>query len=615
MEQSRPGTSERSIALLSTAVRDQIAAGEVVERPAAALKELIENAVDAGSSQIRVSIAGGGLSLLEVADDGQGIRQAEISLALERYATSKIREASDLWTVQSFGFRGEALAAIASVSRISIHSRHKSETIGTEIVSEFSQVLGSTAKAREIGTTVRVEELFGNTPARLSFMKSLPAETSQARLIALKLAMAHPSVGFRLEVSGQAPLVFPAITSEISDPFVERLSDVFARGFHLKVNAADWIPFSRERGAYKVKGYLLPTAFNSGNSRGIHCFVGGRAVRDRVIQQAVIQGVREVLFGGEYPQAVVFLEADPAQVDVNVHPAKAEVRFREPSPFGLIRNAVLEALRGSDTTNFVSPASNIPTEAAIPQLPLTENTPSSFSSAAAMLASSPRAMTSWAAPSSPAPIMSQESIAIGGGPEIIGSLKSTYILCQDQDGLLLIDQHAAHERIEYERLKKIAQAQMHAASPLLIPITIHLDREKLSILEANSEEFKKIGFEWEAFGEEHLKIQAIPTAILDKSGAPKINLAKVFVELAENLLHGADGVEVLESFRRVALYSLASASCHGSVRAGQRLGLLEIRALLDQMSETDFAGHCPHGRPTSVRISFLEIEKLFKRRV
>lgn len=592
-----------SIQLLAPAVADQIAAGEVVERPAAALKELLENSLDAGASRISIRVLGGGIDLLEVSDDGRGIPETELRLALARYATSKIQSAADLSHIASFGFRGEALAAISAVSRVHLSSRPQAAEVGRELIAEASQILDERAKARPPGTTVRVENLFANTPARKKFLKTPAAERAQCLQIIYRLALAHPEIEFTLTADDTAPVVFPR-----TERLASRVARVFRLGFGVEVKEDELLHFARAKPNIKVHGFVLPLRLAVKHSRHIFAFVNGRAVKDKVLSQAALAAAREVSFGGEYPQLVLFLEIDPELVDVNVHPTKAEVRFRDPSPFGFVYKAVVESL--ATLRLPVTEPSHAPTPTQVTQV--TSDLPLELGTqfrAKLEPCASPLPHSVVVTP--PSALSAQSAPAV----RFLGTIHDTYLVCQDADGLLLVDQHAAHERVTYERLRGLRLEPRPQTAPLLIPIGIELGRERADLLESLAGELAKLGLAIERFGPGQIRVTELPVLLLDSAGAPRVPLANFLGGFADALAADVAPETLADEFRRTLLDAVATESCHASVRAGQTLSRLEADALLAQMQATDFAAHCPHGRPTSVRLSWNDIEKLFKRRI
>ncbi len=577
------------ITKLDDALSNQIAAGEVVERPSAALKELVENSLDAGATTLRVSIREGGVKLLEVVDDGHGIHPEDLRLALDRHATSKIRETKDLFAIHTWGFRGEALASIGAVSRLKLSSRHKDFPVGREIVCEATQLKDAKEITRTVGTTIEVSELFFNTPARRKFLKSQASETSACAQTLHRLALASPEVSFEFWIDGKKSFHFPAVKKT-----EERVAQVFREAFNLEIGVEELIPFSKNKPDASVHGFLLPTKYFIPSSRGIFLFVNKRSVKDKVLQQAVMTAAKEVLFGSAYPQLALYLETSPESVDVNVHPTKSEVRFRNSSQiFGLIRSTVEEALAKTrpampEDISFPSPS----TPMAAPSFSF--EAPTHFHQKADI---------------------EQEVLsppALARGPQFLGTLKNTYLVCQDDEGLLLVDQHAAHERVSYEKLRKQRLARTESAQ-LLIPIIVEVPERSADLLEAELGKLSDLGLELDRSGPTQISVRAIPPLLLRGDGTPRISFSKLVKELAATMEHENAPDIVADEVKKVMLDGLASESCHGSVRAGKSLSPMEAHHLLAQMDQTDFAGHCPHGRPTTLRLDWRDIEKMFKR--
>ena len=594
---------------LDEALSNQIAAGEVVERPGAALKELVENALDAEATEIRISIAGGGINLLEVIDNGTGIHPEDLPLSLDRHATSKLRTSQDLFAIRSWGFRGEALASIAAVSRLKISSRTKDFDIGREITCEATQTIASKSVARPVGTTVRIEELFFNTPARKKFLKSQAAETSYAIQTLYRLALGSPKVSFELWVDGEKQFHFPA-TIHIED----RITQIFHDGFRVKVESNELIPLENHKPDASISGFVLPASHFIPSTRGIFTYVNGRSVKDKVLQQAITAASKEILFGNNYPQIVLYLETAPENVDVNVHPTKSEVRFRNSNQiFGLIRSTLektLAALRPVTIPEINNEEANSTATAT-----LSENSPAFNFSTYTHFHQKTTSPTTIAFNNISDHESSCPEIAAAHytGPQFLGTLKNTYLVCQDEDGLLLVDQHAAHERITYEKLKK-EQLKNIQSAPLLIPIVTEIPPASIGLLEAEFPRLEKLGLSLDRAGPSQIMIRSIPAILLGKDNAPRISLGKLIRDLADHFTNNDTNPDNLSDILLESiLHTLATQSCHGSVRAGQTLSYLEAQSLLQQMSNTDFAGHCPHGRPTTVRLRWNELEKLFKR--
>ncbi len=586
------------ISRLSETLSNQIAAGEVVERPGSVLKELIENSLDADTTSIRIQIKEGGVKLLEVADDGYGIHPEDLALAFDRHATSKIQTKDDLFAIRSWGFRGEALASIGSVSRVHLTSLRGGEVKGREAIVDGGTIVENREVARPQGTTVRVEELFFNTPARRKFLKSQAAETSYCMQVVQRLALSAPHVSFELTIDGQKVYQFPKVT----DPR-ERIAQVFREAFRVEVGATDLIYVENVKPDAKLSAFLLPTRFNIPSTRGIFTFVNQRAVKDRLLQQAITTAAQEILFGQQYPQVVLFLETNPENVDVNVHPAKSEVRFRNSSQvFGLIRASLERALAAERPV--VSASAHV-----IDELPTSAqtlfSTPTFFHQKASLVEPTQVAMSIPSASTTPEPIRQT-------GPQFLGVLKNTYLVCQEETGLLLIDQHAAHERVTYEKLKA-ANGMNWGSHPLLIPIQVEVPSTSIALLEPYFDKLAALGLLLTQSGPSQIAVREIPALLLDARGNPRVPLPNLVKTLTTHLEdeHSPDALASL--LQKVLLETVASASCHGSVRAGQALSRLEAEALIAQMTDTDFAGHCPHGRPTTVRLKWSEIERMFKR--
>lgn len=583
---------------------NQIAAGEVVERPGSALKEMVENSLDAGATQIRIEIRGGGAELLLVSDNGSGIFADDLALALSRHATSKIRTSDDLFAIRSWGFRGEALAAIAAVSRLTISSRQADAPEGREIISEAGNIVSDKKIARAQGTSLRVEDLFFNTPVRKKFLKTAAGETSFCIQTVHKLALASPEVDWELWVEDTKELHYPAV----KDPR-DRIVQVFRDGLRTKVAPEELIVLDNNKPDARLWGYLLPSTALIPSTRGMFTFVNRRSVKDKLLQQAIITAAREVLFGSSFPQIVLHIDTAPENVDVNVHPTKAEVRFRNGAQiFGLIRSTLEKALAAQRPPvmleSLEKPAfgsANLEMNLAMPA----QFAQKSGATESSISANTPEWRSQEAALAPPPPQRR--------GPQYLCTLKNTYLLCQDEEGMLLIDQHAAHERISYERLKtqEFRRAAV-ASAQLLIPLVLELPLGAVQLLEQAEEVLQDLGLEFDRAGPTQIAVRSLPAQLLRRDGSPSISLSQLFRKLAEELEVSPPEASG-EILKACILETLATQSCHGSVRAGQALSPPEVEALLQDMSETDFSGHCPHGRPTTVRLKWTDIERLFKR--
>lgn len=610
------------ISALDPQLANQIAAGEVVERPGAALKELVENSLDAGAKAITVKIAEGGVKLLEVADDGSGIVAEDFPLALGRHATSKIRTTQDLFAIRTWGFRGEALASIAAVSRLTLSSRASGASRGRELITEGGLTRGDRELARPQGTTLRVEDLFFNTPARRKFLKSQGAETAHCWQSLHRLALGSPGVAFEAWQDDEKIFHYPAAVSPRA-----RVVEVFRHAWGVEIEEHELTELKAESSPLRLHGWVLPSKYFIPSSRGILTFVNGRSVKDKLLQQSILAAAKEVLFGRLYPQLVLSLEAPPDWVDVNVHPAKSEVRFREPGHvFGFVRKhlerLLAEDRRGSvqmSTEDILQPSATL-ADLLLPMPetsvhyhqkgagPAYEPAPIPFFQPGATHETRTQFPGNLDTATSPRPEYRPS------GPQFLGTLRNTYLVCQDEEGLLLVDQHAAHERVTYERLKN-SRLSSAGSSPLLISHQVELPRATLDRIESELPRLAALGLHCERTGPSLVAVRELPNLLLKRDGAPVLPLGELLRKIAgdwEELSPG-DGLEARLS--ELLLHELATQSCHGSVRAGQTLSPAEAQALLSQMSATDFSGHCPHGRPTTLRFKWAEIERLFKRLV
>jgi len=596
---------------------NRIAAGEVVERPASAVKELVENALDAGARRIEVQADGGGLSRLLVSDDGAGLAAEELPLAVERHATSKLAPDADgdydLLRIATLGFRGEALPSIGSVARLSIASRAQGRREAFAIQVEGGAVgpVTPAAFAGAHGARVEVRDLFYATPARLKFMKS---ERSEALAITEELkrqAMAHEAVGFFLDLDGKRTLRLPA-EPEGPDGRLARLSAVMGREF-----SDNAVAIVQEREGVRLSGFAgLPT-LNRGNAAHQYLFVNGRPVRDRLLQGALRAAYADFLARDRHPLAALYIELDPALVDVNVHPAKAEVRFRDP---GLVRGLIIGGLRhalagaGHRASTTVAtaalggfrPPSPAPSgagfsawgaggwrrQAAVQVLP-------GLSELSAQAEAPPEMGVAEAG--APAPAVDPVDFPLGAAR---GQVHETYIVAQTRDGMVIVDQHAAHERLVYERMKAEMAAGGVARQALLLPEVVELDPADAERLASRAEELAALGLALEAFGPGAVLVREIPAML----GATDV--AGLVRDVADDLAEAGQALALSERLEAVC----SSMACHGSVRAGRRLSAPEMNALLRQMEATPHSGQCNHGRPTYVELKLADIERLFGRR-
>ena len=583
---------------------NQIAAGEVVERPASALKELVENSLDAGAKNIDIQLRDGGRTLIAVTDDGCGMSPDELPLAIERHATSKLPD-DDLVHIKSLGFRGEALPSIGAVARVSITSRAQGADSAWVLRIEGGKVFDVEPAANPQGTRIEVRDLFFATPARLKFLKTARTELTHAVEIVNRLAMAHPGVGFTLADEKRTVIRLAPAQGDLFHQRLDRLGDVMGRAFFdnsIRVDA--------DREGVKLTGYIgLPT-LNRGNANQQYMFVNGRPVRDKLFYGALRGAYRDFLAHDRYPYVALYLELPPESVDVNVHPAKTEVRFQDPA---LVRGLIVSALRHA-LADAGHRASTTVSDAA---LGAAQGSGANF---AHQIQSRPfshgggladRAAT-FQAPFQNldmTPTARQEEVEIEATPDFpLGvaraQLHETYIVAQTKDGIVIVDQHAAHERLVYERMKTEMSKGSIARQGLLLPEVVELDEGSAARIAARVDEFAKLGLVLEPFGEGAIVVRETPAML------GNVDVHKLVQDLGDELATWGDAVLLEEKLADVA----ATMACHGSVRAGRRLQGAEMNALLREMEATPHSGQCNHGRPTYVELKLADIEKLFGRR-
>lgn len=587
---------------------NRIAAGEVIERPAAAVKELVENAIDAGATRIAIDLRDGGKSLIRVADNGCGMSEVELSAALDRHATSKL-PGDDLLNIEYLGFRGEALPSIAAVSRLRLASRAAGADSAWEI-----HVAGGTKEpvmpsAQPQGTVVEVRDLFFATPARLKFLKTDKAEYAAVKDMVSRLAMAAPHIGFTLTHNGVTALNLPAARESR-----DRLAAILGRDF-----GDNSLPVDAERDGMQLAGYAgLPTA-SRGTAQYQFLFVNGRPVRDRLFTGAVRGAYADLLAGDRHPALVLFLTLDPEDVDVNVHPAKAEVRFRDAAHVrGLIVGALKHTLHrgGLQTASNLShfaldnlapgalqatqPVSAPPYQSYAAQ-PYHAPVQAGFAERS-FAAYTPHYAPPMARSEESAPAPESEAYPLGAAR---AQIHENYIVAQTADGLVIVDQHAAHERLVYEKFKAQMAAGGVTRQGLLSPAIVEIGDTDAAALLDHADELAQMGLEIEPFGAGAVAIRATPSIL-----GPKVDIEGLVRDLADELAE-RDSVQGLEE--RIN-HVLATMACHGSVRSGRRLNVEEMNALLRQMEQTPHAGQCNHGRPTWVALKLADIEKLFGRR-
>jgi DNA mismatch repair protein MutL len=578
---------------------NRIAAGEVVERPASAIKELVENALDAGATRITVELTEGGRSLIAVTDDGIGMTPHEIELAVERHATSKLPD-DDLVRITSLGFRGEALAALGAVSRMRVTSRPPDQDSAFALAVVAGGAGAVVPAPGAIGTRVEVQDLFFATPARLKFLKSDRSECQAAREVVERLAIAHSEVAFDLLLDGRRVLVLEPLGTDPLEQTESRLRAIMGREF-----ADNALIVDGEREGIRLFGFAgLPTLSRT-TQRFQHWLVNRRPVQDRLLKGALRAAYGDLLFQDRQPMAALFLRLAPERVDVNVHPAKAEVRFREP---GLVRSLVIGTLKHAlaeagwrTSTSLGGAALGAFRAGAGPgRLPAgLAETAASYQAPA-----TDQAGLELGAPSvrhEQAPDEPLERYPLGTAR---AQVHDSYIIAQTIDGLLLVDQHAAHERLVYERMKAQLENGGVARQGLLLPEVVELGTADVDCLIGRSVELEELGLVLEPFGDGAVLVREVPALL----GA--VDIAGLVQDLAEDLAE----IDRAQSLRGALERVCASLACHGSVRAGRRLNLAEMNALLRAMEETPHSGQCNHGRPTYVALSRADIERLFQRR-
>jgi len=605
------------IKILPEALSNKIAAGEVVERPASVVKELIENALDAESTRIIIEVEKGGQSLIQVSDNGVGMSRDDARLAIERYATSKIATDDDLFAIRTLGFRGEALPSIASVSRFSLITRDKSSDAGTEIIVDGGKIVSISEVGAPVGTLIAVKQLFFNTPARKKFLKTVGTEMSHIADTIGCMALGRPEVQFRLNHNHKAVKSWPLVSRHL-----DRVVDVLGKGCRPELHAVQL-----DRNGLSVSGWIGSPRLTRRTSRGLYIFVNGRFVRDRTIQHGIFNGFAQRLVKGQFPIAVLFIKIPFDQVDVNVHPTKNEVRFVNPQPLHeAVKSAVAQTLYEIDRVNW-RPESELQSQGPKKAPRIAESispfaapgTRSEFGMGKAEFgiknkgqkpapgdqhrASSiehPASTFQHPAAGNQAPMFDRKGFS---ALRVLGQLHNTYIICESDMGLVLIDHHAAHERVLYEQLQRRTTGQPPAAQKLLVPETLELNFREAEILEAMAADLKSLGLEIEPFGKNAFVVKAVPALLSGRDVKPLI------YEIVEKMATVSDSPglkDALDACRRVM-------ACHGAMRARQTLGDEQIRRLLEQLDECENPSHCPHGRPTWIRWDLATLEKSFKR--
>ena len=604
------------IRILEPRLANQIAAGEVVERPASVVKEAVENSLDAGATRIEIDVESGGTRLIRIRDDGTGIDGDDLALALARHATSKIDSIEDLEAVQSLGFRGEALASIASVSRLTLTANTEASSVqGQQAFCEGRNMSVAVKPApHPRGTTLEVRDLFYNTPARRKFLRTEKTEFGHLHEVVKRQALSRPEVTFVLRHNGKQTLQLNAAVSEAE--LRRRVATVCGTDF-----AEHAVVIDRQAGPMRLWGWVAEPTFSRSQADLQYFFVNGRVIRDKLVSHAIRQAYRDVLFHGRHPAFVLFLELDAAGVDVNVHPTKHEVRFRDSRSvhdflFGTLSRALADVRPGQPTPT--EPATGSEERAVQPGMNLASGgSPTLLGQGDQILsavgASSHRfdggssgQMSRWREPALsrvPQPEFAQEPAEIPPLGFAVAQLHGIYILAENQHGLVLVDMHAAHERITYERLKQARDGSGITRQPLLVPLTLAVSSREAAIAEEQSGELASLGLLIEATGEESIVCRELPAALKDADAEALVR------DVLGDLLEFGTSDRIASSLDEL----LSTLACHTSVRANRRLTLPEMNALLRDMEETERSGQCNHGRPTWVQLGMSELDKLFLR--
>jgi DNA mismatch repair protein MutL len=590
------------IRILPENLTNKIAAGEVVERPASVVKELVENALDSGCNEIVVEIESGGKRLIRVSDNGCGMSREDALLSLERHATSKIRCDDDLFSLSTLGFRGEALPSIASVSRFTLATRENGRIEGTEVYAEGGRIREVKACGMADGTVISVRNLFFNTPARLKFMKSSETESGHVGDIMTRMAISRPDV--RFIYSNEGKVVFRAVCGDLK----ERISALLGRSL-----AAELYPVSFDDECAVINGFAAKPDFSRTSSSHMYTYINGRFIKDKVVQHAILQAYRSILERGRYPAVVLFIDVPADSVDINVHPTKHEVRFRDQ---GRVHDAISAAVgKVLSETPWLQPLLIVP---AVPDIGKIKSvlerkvvevreSVEKYSPSGSLCVNHVSEVSRKEPPpvSSESPVSKKEETSLGyfSSLEIIGQYRAQYILCRDGEDLLIVDQHAAHERIAFEKLKKEFARDSVESQNLLFPETMEFSFREAAAVGENLQKIKQLGFVMEEFGGNTWVLKAVPR-LLEKTD---------YLRVLRNIVEDLQRLGKSSSYEQVIEDILARIACHSVIRGVQSLEAREIAALFSQLDRSGFSSNCPHGRPILVKLCLSEIEKMFKR--
>jgi DNA mismatch repair protein MutL len=571
-----------NIRILPEHVANQIAAGEVIERPASVVRELMDNSIDAGADKINIRIEDGGKRLIRIADNGIGMDRDDLLLSLERHSTSKINSISDMYSIRTLGFRGEALPSICSISKMEVVSRTSDQIVGHRLSASGGKFLSIDETGSAVGTSITVRDIFYNTPARLKFLKGERTETNYIMDTVSRIALPFNNIRIKVDDSEKNLLNMPA-----SDNEVNRFSALLGRSV-----ASSLINSTGDADGCKVRMYMSPPDSSRNKADRIFIYINNRSIRDRLVIRSVMDGYGQRLMKGRYPHAFIFLEIDPSLIDVNVHPAKQEVRFQQSHLiYGTLSSMIDRALKSQFTSFFEKKyaGGKFETPASYPERPIAE--PSwEYSTVEKKEQPVYREIK---------PI--QETL-IKEAPRLIGQLRDTYLLFQAEDGLLMMDQHAAHERIMYEKLKKGFMELKIDVQPFLIPVKIETSLKDASILLENIDQLARLGFELEHFGGNTFLLRSVPSVLGD------VDWVEFILDLMPALEKG-----IKLNIEQTMDDLLIVMACHGAIRARQTLSQSEISFLLKELDNLDLPTNCPHGRPVFKKIGYVEIEKMFKR--
>jgi DNA mismatch repair protein MutL len=579
------------IEVLPQSISQVIAAGEVIERPASVVKELMENAVDAGSSEITVELGAGGLQLIRVVDSGEGMDQEDVPLAFQRYATSKIRKAEDLYDIRTLGFRGEALPSICQVSKMTVRTRTHRSVSGTKVICEGGEIKAISETGCPVGTEVEVKQLFYNIPVKRKFLKSIRSELRSALSHFLRLSLSHPKISFKFIHDGR--ILHEYLKTE--SPWV-RIEEIFGKEIHSHLE-----PIEFENEGIRISGFASLPSLSKRNAESILFYVNQRFIKDRMIYKAVLDAYRHILPNNQFPVVILFIVLPPSAVDMNVHPTKAEVKFQNPDR---VYQAVLASVR------MVVQESPSRLEGAAPAGKAREQGFHGSAPTSLFRQEDPLAPSFFMSGREEGILMVQDERGVPWKSEeksvfsILGQIRGTYILCEGEGNLIFIDQHAAHERILFERFKKDYENRVMASERLLLPILMEFSAEESYIVESSGEALKEIGFEIERVGEKLFAIRAIPSFIDQKD--PKEFVRKVLDELSF-LEKGKKGEEAIQTL-------LVALACHSAVRANSLLRREEIDRLVENLTPFHRTTTCPHGRPIFFVLPLEELGKQFKRK-